>query len=298
MYLQYQPCQGLGNQIMEFHIMIQIAKALNRTLVVPTPVEHANDEPSKSTAISTWDLGALKDVSYITEDQYEGEIDLAFRMIPLYLLANVRMNNIEEYYKLCPGSKKTINEPRVKHGVKTWKTCLVKTSFTLDGICRVLNSNERTIFVSYCYDLCIPWTWPITPEWNISIRLNPMYKTLAQELMKEMNNTCSCHVRRGDFVTFLQITNSPITLPAWQIFEGQVLESGINNLFVVSDDSELCSKGIKVNYPKFFDHALQYALMDMAICLSTTKFFGTKTSTFSQYIHHIRCQDNKHSVLL
>lgn len=278
--------------------MIQIAKCLNRTLVIPSAVEHANDEPSKSSARKTWDLNLIDDTPFVYEDDFDKDIDLAYRIIPLYLLTNVKLNDIEDYYNLCPGSKKTINEPRTKHLVKQWNTCLVKTSFNMEGIKSTFTSDHPTIFISYAYDLCIHWTWPISTGWDIRIRIHQEYQSFANNLLSNLDHTCACHVRRGDFVTFLQITQSTVTLPPWELFQSHVSKVDANHLFVASDDHNIKTLGRTITYPEHFDHPLQYALMDMAVCIQVTYFFGTQTSTFSQYVHHVRNKNNKHSMLL
>nr|QYA18699.1 GDP-fucose protein O-fucosyltransferase [Clandestinovirus] len=301
-FITYQPCQGLGNQVMEFFTMIQLANATKRTLIIPYPVEHATDEPSILSPMRVWDLTTLSStIQYKTIDQFTEPIDLAFRIIPIYLLSNVKLKSISDYYKLCPGAEKTINRPRVPSEPGRWKTLMVKTQFTMSGIIDLLEQekDERTIYLSYVYDLIHPYIWPIKPSWNMPIRLHPNIIERAKSAIGDTEGqvTCSMHVRRGDMVTFLDITQSIVKLPIIDRYFEHIEQFGYNRLFIATDDNLLRQKGEPIKYNDC-ECPLDVALMDMAVCLCTDYFVGTYCSTFSQYIHHCRVIQHKQSHLI
>lgn len=297
-FLIYQPNHGFGVELFILETAFEIARTLNRTLVLPRM-------PELETTIYRHSLDSYflldTDWAWLSTEQYceayGSGIDLVFHIIPWYRqeytsaeirdLHPVWLDNIEHLTSFT----------RMGFDCGDVTQLDIRQPMTFSELARRLESEQPMIGISYIHGLVEGVSEVV--EQAIMKRSHRLHyvPTAPQQSYLEMARAFAgdapynaLHWRRGHHLEQVARMLDGATLPAAE--EMMRLALGDGSPVIIATDVGLdelrpLSGGRELRSFRHEDRQVN-AVVDMALCINASRFIGTDASTFSAYIAYAR----------
>lgn len=298
-FLIYQPNHGFGIELFLLETAFEIARTLNRTLVLPLM-------PELETTIYRHGLDSYflleTDWAWLSAEQYReahgSGIDLVFHVIPWYRqeytsaeirdLHPVWLDNIEHLTSFT----------RMGFDYGEVTRLDIHRPVTLPEIARRLESERPMIGISFIHGLVDGLSEVVEQAIRKRSHRLQYVPTVPQQAYLEMARAFAgdapynaLHWRRGHYLEQVARMLEGAALPAAE--EMLRLAMGDGSPVIVATDVGLdelrpLSGGLDLRSFRHEDQQVN-AVVDMALCINAKRFIGTDASTFSAYIAYARC---------
>lgn len=301
-FLLYQPNHGFGIELFLLESAFEIARALNRTLVIP-PMPDLETTNYRRGLDDYFKLGT--DWPWVSTEQYRAKygvnIDLIFHVAPLHRveyastvirdLHPVWLDNIERLTSF------------VKMGFRAGEVRRVQVDrpLRLTEISHTFEDERPSVGLSYIHGLVeIANTRyeatahrPVDSD-EFTLRHVPTavrdnYLRLAHSFAGP-GRYAAIHWRRGQNIQQVAKILENVELPTAEAML-RVIPADIDQVIVATDVGLEAFKDFSDDYRiRSFRHEDPQinAVVDMALCIDADLFVGVDTSTFSTYIAYVR----------
>ncbi len=306
-YITFDPWWGgMNNVRMSYELAAAMSVVTNRKLVLPPKVyvlffaQHQDKESyfdfwkiwDKKAFTSTFDCVDYEDVpelqKYNTESQY---FDMICKDYPCITFGDHWSNH---------GPQDWMGQ-YLLHGEVTDDPFFTKFQNTIRP---TINLNRQEKIIHFPSSLFGYWYFHIynEPHHNLKekikqgVKVRPEFEGMAKKLMPK--DFDAVHIRRGDFLQVRKPASEFLYDNLLQSLEGKVRKD--KPLFIATDEKDKSIFNfLKDTYDITFlsdlvDSKSYTALvLDMVVCSNAENFFGSKFSTFTDYIHILRHYKNK-----
>lgn len=297
-FLVYQASHGFGVELFLLETAFEIARTLNRTLVLPpmpeletTNYRHSLDEYFRLDTDWPW-ISAQQFF-----EQHGKVIDLVFQVVPQYRkeyssseirkLHPVWLDNIDGLIGFAKGQFQTQKVIRQQ----------IERPLTLSEVSGCFNSDYKVIGISYINGLVEDVSGLVE---EVSIRnsanllrhvpvtLHERFLTLAHGFAGGEPYT-AIHWRRGHHMREVVKLLENLDLPTAEAMMASAGENG-TQIIVASDSGLEEFKHFNGRRIRSFRHDDPHvnALVDMALCIGANRFVGTWASAFTAYVGYAR----------
>jgi len=297
-FLTYQPNHGFGVELFLLETAFEIARTLQRTLVIP-PMPDLETNNYRQGLDRYFRLKT--DWPWISMEEYiashNNVIDVAFQILPSYRkeygspeirrLHPVWLDNIERLTSFrCMGLQTSeVRRLEIDH------------SMTLSEVRSILNTDDTLIGLSYINGLVESIRVLVEDAITKTEPLLHHVPTLSQDLFLQM--ACSfagdgpytaLHWRRGYHLKEVAKILGDAELPTTQAMLGFVPPDA-GQLIIASDsgvDDFKYLAGDRNIHTFRHPNPQVNAVVDIALCVGADRFIGTQASTFSAYVAYSR----------
>ena len=296
-FLIYQPNHGFGVELFLLETAFELAKTLDRTLVLP-PMPDLETLNYRRSLDSYFQIKT--NWPWISTEKYRrlypDTIDQVYHIVPFYRpeysstearnLHPVWLDNIDRLTSFAAMGFKLGEVTRLE----------VYRPMTLAGVARAFDSDAAAIGISYINGIVVEVNQKIEPQ-NIDFMRLQHIPTCVSDKYLDMarafagdSSYAALHWRRAYHIKEMAQLLENTQLPTLATMLDYVPRS-LRNLIVASDvdvsGADLCFGDRMVR--SFRDHDPQTnAVVDMSLCVAADSFIGVRASTFSTYIAFVR----------
>jgi len=297
-FLVYQASHGFGVELFLLETAFEIARTLNRTLVLPpmpeletTNYRYSLDEYFRLDTDWPW----ISTQQFF--EQHTKAIDLVFQVVPQYR----KEYSSSEIRRLHPvwldHIDGLIGFTKIQFQTDEVRRLQIERPLTLSEVRGCFDSDYRVIGISYINGL-LEDVSELVDEASIRnsasllrhvpVTVHDRFLTLAEEFAGE-EPYAAIHWRRGHHMREVVKILENLDLPTAEAMMGFAGETATQ--IVVATDSGLEEfkhfNGRKIRSFRHNDPHVN-ALVDMALCIGADRFVGTWASAFSAYVGYAR----------